>query len=123
MLTAHILQKVPTAGPAVRQGRGSKHGVAAIVSLFLFLLVVSPVDEVLSFVLNVVSRAFEFQADAFAAGLGYGKELRAALLRLSKENKGALHVDPWFSAMHYSHPPLVQRLGAIDANTDQKKRL
>jgi len=28
-----------------------------------------------------VSRAFEFQADAFAAGLGYGTELRAALLR------------------------------------------
>eukprot|EP00983_Pelagomonas_calceolata_P051459 1142421-Pelagomonas_calceolata.AAC.2 len=63
-------------------GFGAELGTPAIVSLLLFLLVISPVDEVLSFLLNIVSRAFEFQADAFAAGLGYGKELRAALLRL-----------------------------------------
>lgn len=60
-------------------------------------------------------RRFEFQADAFAVRLQHGKELRAALLRLEEENKSSMNVDPWFSAYHYSHPPLVERLKAIDA--------
>jgi len=44
------------------------------------------------------------------------------LCRLSKENKGTLYVDPLYSTMHYSHPPLVQRLDAIQAVDDGKKR-
>lgn len=107
---------------------------------------------------NVVSRRFEFQADAFAVGLGKAAELKSALLVLDKENKvskefwrrcdarggsclcqggitpvgtgfrsarprcvcpppmqGAVSVDPLYSACHYSHPPLPERLAAIDA--------
>lgn len=29
-------------------------------------------------------------------GLGHGTKLRDALLRLEEENKGAMHVDPWW---------------------------
>ncbi|PNH01004.1 CAAX prenyl protease 1 [Tetrabaena socialis] len=70
---------------------------------------------------NVVSRTFEFQADGFAVSTGHGQELRSALLRMEEENKGAMHVDPLFSAYHYSHPPLVDRLAAIDS-ADKKKK-
>ena len=64
---------------------------------------------------NLISRKFEFQADGFAASLGHGKELRQALLKLEETNKASMNVDPWYSAYHYSHPPLVERLGAIDS--------
>jgi Zn-dependent protease with chaperone function len=45
------------------------------------------------------------------------------LHRLAETNKGALHVDPVYSTVHYSHPPLVQRLSAIAPNAVDKKSL
>lgn len=31
-----------------------------------------------------------------------------------EENLSAMNTDPWYSAYHYSHPPLVERLAALD---------
>lgn len=42
-----------------------------------------------------------------------GAKLYDGLLKLTKENKGVINVDALYSAYHYSHPPLVERLGAI----------
>lgn len=33
---------------------------------------------------------------------------------IQEENLSAMNTDPWYSAYHYSHPPLVERLAAID---------
>jgi hypothetical protein len=57
---------------------------------------------------------------SFAVDQGKGKELGAALLKLEEQNKASLNVDSWYSAYHHSHPHLVERLAAIDA--DLKKR-
>ncbi|PQM37035.1 CAAX prenyl protease 1 homolog [Prunus yedoensis var. nudiflora] len=73
-----------------------------------------PLQHLVSFALNLVSRSFEFQADAFAKKLGYASALRAGLVKLQEENLSAMNTDPWYSAYHYSHPPLVERLDAID---------
>ncbi|MBA0652695.1 hypothetical protein Goklo_019931 [Gossypium klotzschianum] len=81
---------------------------------------VIPLQHLVSFGLNLVSRSFEFQADAFAKKLGYGSALRAGLVKLQEENLSAMNTDPWYSAYHYSHPPLVERLAAIDA-ADKKE--
>ncbi|KAF4386669.1 hypothetical protein F8388_006624 [Cannabis sativa] len=75
---------------------------------------VIPLQHLVSFALNLVSRSFEFQADAFAKKLGYTSSLRAALVKLQEENLSAMNTDPWYSAYHYSHPPLVERLAALD---------
>ncbi|KAL0339440.1 UNVERIFIED_CONTAM: CAAX prenyl protease 1 [Sesamum angustifolium] len=86
-------------------------------TMFSFIAVqhtVIPLQHLVSFLLNLVSRAFEFQADAFAKKLGYGAPLRAGLIKLQEENLSAMNTDPWYSAYHYSHPPLVERLAAID---------
>ncbi len=64
---------------------------------------------------NYVTRRFEFQADAFGVAQGRAEDLKAALLVLDKENKSPPHTDPLYSAYHYSHPPLLERLRAIDA--------
>lgn len=72
------------------------------------------VPQVVSLLANILSRRFEFQADAFAVGLGRAAPLRKALMKLDQSNKSACNVDPWYSTYHYSHPPLVERLKAID---------
>eukprot|EP00455_Lapot_gusevi_P044129 TRINITY_DN5463_c0_g2_i4.p1 TRINITY_DN5463_c0_g2~~TRINITY_DN5463_c0_g2_i4.p1 ORF type:complete len:264 (-),score=89.89 TRINITY_DN5463_c0_g2_i4:37-828(-) len=86
-----------------------------LIGFALFELVWSPLSHVLSFAMNLLSRFHEFQADAFAQELGYGKHLKSALIKLSKENKSNYNPDVWYSTYHYSHPPLIERLRAIDA--------
>lgn len=87
----------------------------ALGAFLLFNYLLGPVDEVLGWVSNVVSRRFEFQADGFAVQLGRGEALAGALCALDKENKGSVNVDWLFSSYHHSHPPLLERLGAIQA--------
>jgi STE24 endopeptidase len=64
--------------------------------------------------MNVVSRRFEFQADAFAKGLGYKDVLKSGLIKIHVKNMGNLNPDSWYSAWHYSHPPLIERLNAMN---------
>lgn len=85
-----------------------------LIGLIIFQHTVIPLQHLVSFCLNLVSRSFEFQADAFAKKLGYSSPLRAALVKLQEENLSAMNTDPWYSAYHYSHPPLVERLDALD---------
>ncbi|XP_022757437.1 CAAX prenyl protease 1 homolog isoform X4 [Durio zibethinus] len=91
-----------------------------LIGLIIFQHTVTPIQHLVSFGLNLVSRSFEFQADAFAKKLGYGSALRAGLVKLQEENLSAMNTDPWYSAYHYSHPPLVERLAAIDEH-DKKE--
>jgi len=94
---------------------GEGVGYPAFISLVLFQYISSPMDEVIHYLQNLVSRTFEFQADSFAIKMGHGEQLRSALLRLEEENKSTMNVDSLYSAYHYSHPPLAERLKAIDS--------
>uniref|UniRef100_A0A2K5Q9I0 CAAX prenyl protease n=1 Tax=Cebus imitator TaxID=2715852 RepID=A0A2K5Q9I0_CEBIM len=78
--------------------------------LIIFQFIFSPYNEVLSFCLTVLSRRFEFQADAFAKKLGKAQDLYSALIKLNKDNLGFPVSDWLFSMWHYSHPPLLERL-------------
>ncbi|KAJ7989219.1 hypothetical protein DPEC_G00317230 [Dallia pectoralis] len=81
--------------------------------MIIFQFIFSPYNEVLSFCLTVLSRRFEFQADAFARGMGRASELYSALIKLNKDNLGFPVADWLFSMWHYSHPPLLERLRAL----------
>ncbi|XP_027720312.1 CAAX prenyl protease 1 homolog isoform X2 [Vombatus ursinus] len=81
--------------------------------MIIFQFIFSPYNEVLSFCLTVLSRRFEFQADAFAKKLGKAKDLYSALIKLNKDNLGFPVSDWLFSMWHYSHPPLLERLQAL----------
>lgn len=94
---------------------------AVLIGLLLFGFVIGPISHTLSFLFNIVSRTFEYQADAFAVKLGYAEPLKVGLIRLQEENLSAMNLDPWYSTYHFSHPPLIDRLGAIDSRS--KKRL
>ncbi|KAJ2779400.1 zinc metalloprotease, partial [Coemansia interrupta] len=84
------------------------------IGLVFFQYLYQPLDSVLSFATNVLSRKHEFEADAFSKKLGLGAPLRSGLIKLQIENKSVMNPDPMYSAFHYSHPPLVERLNAID---------
>ncbi|XP_043362173.1 CAAX prenyl protease 1 homolog isoform X2 [Dermochelys coriacea] len=81
--------------------------------MIIFQFIFSPYNEVLSFCLTVLSRRFEFQADAFAKELGKAEDLYSALIKLNKDNLGFPVSDWIFSMWHYSHPPLLERLQAL----------
>ncbi|KAJ1952363.1 zinc metalloprotease, partial [Dipsacomyces acuminosporus] len=92
-----------------------------LLGFMFFQYLYQPLESLLSFCTNVLSRKHEFEADAFSKKLGFGKELASGLIKLQIENKGNMNPDPLYSAYHYSHPPLVERLNAIsDPNVAPK---
>jgi len=93
--------------------------IIGIIIFFQFLL--HPIDQVVHFLINSISRKFEYQADAFAVKLGYDRFLQQALIILYKENKGCLVPDPLYSSFHYSHPHLMERLATI-SNSKKKNK-
>lgn len=64
--------------------------------------------------MTVLSRRFEFQADHFALSLGRSVALRSALIKLNRDNLGFPLSDWLYSVWHYSHPPLLERLAALE---------
>jgi STE24 endopeptidase len=62
------------------------------------------------------SRRHELVADRFAVRhAGAPAALGTALVKLAGENLGNLHPHPWTVAWQYTHPPLLERLAAIEA--------
>jgi len=86
----------------------------AFIGMVLFSIVIGPVDVVIGFLSNVLSRVFEYQADRFAVDQGYAKQLKSGLIKLHKENKSDYNIDHLYSAFHFSHPSLIERIKHID---------
>lgn len=86
--------------------------------VIVFQFIFSPYNELVGFLMTLLSRRFEFQADEFGKSLGYANQLQSALAKLHKENLGFPVCDKLYSAYHYSHPPLLERLRALK---DKKK--
>ena len=69
----------------------------------------------LSLISNSLSRHDEFQADAFSKKIcGSGKPLSSALIKLNKENLSEVSVPKIYSIFNYNHPPLTERLEALN---------
>nr|CAG8632869.1 5422_t:CDS:2 [Entrophospora candida] len=88
--------------------------ISQLHSFMLFQFIYSPIDNAISFFMNILSRKHEFEADAYAKKLGYGAQLRSGLIKLQIENLSNLNNDSWYSAYHFSHPPLPERLNALE---------
>ena len=82
-------------------------------SVVLFSILIEPVQLILDLPLNWISRKAETAADAFAARL-VGKESTMSAFRvLAQENLANLNPHPLYVWIHYSHPPIPERLRAI----------
>lgn len=84
-----------------------------IISMMLFMTMTGPADKLITWLFNLLSRRFEFQADKFAADLKHSEHLIEALKVLDRGNTSDFVVDPLFSQYHYCHPPISERLHAI----------
>ncbi len=63
------------------------------------------------------SRRHEREADRFAVNLvGSGRHLASGLVKLARENLSNLFPHPLYAAFYYSHPPLVERVTALEKN-------
>jgi STE24 endopeptidase len=83
-------------------------------ALLLFGLLAGTVTFWFSPVLNALSRRYEYQADRYARiSVGSPTPLIQALHKLSEKNLSNLVPHPLYSAVHYSHPNLVEREAAL----------
>jgi STE24 endopeptidase len=78
--------------------------------ILVFGLLYSPLSEILGIISNILSRKHEFEADAYARETYSGPALGAALKKLSADNLSNLKPHPAYVFVHYSHPPVLERL-------------
>jgi STE24 endopeptidase len=82
--------------------------------LLFFSLLYTPIELVLSVIMQMVSRKYEFEADRFAAEtIADPHSLVDALKKLSETNLSNLTPHPFYVFLNYSHPTLLQRVLAI----------
>ncbi|MCK8522139.1 M48 family metallopeptidase [Aquimarina sp. D1M17] len=80
------------------------------IGLITFGILYSPISEVTGLIMNIVSRAFEYQADDYAKDTYNSEALINSLKKLSKNNFSNLTPHPAMVFIHYSHPTLLQRI-------------
>ena len=61
----------------------------------------------------VLARRFEFDADQFAATLRDAADVRSALIKMHRDNLAFPWFDWLYSRWYHDHPPLLDRLDAI----------
>ncbi len=82
--------------------------------LIVFTILFRPLSKITSLLMNIFSRKNEFEADEYAAVTYEGKHLQEALKKLSSNNLSNLTPHPAYVFFHYSHPPVLTRLKAIE---------
>jgi STE24 endopeptidase len=83
-------------------------------SLLLFALLSGVVTFWFAPLGNLLSRKYEYEADAFARNaMGGPAAMIGALRKLATKNLTNLTPHRWFSGFYYSHPTLVEREAAL----------
>jgi STE24 endopeptidase len=78
-----------------------------------FFTLYTPISTLLDLAGNILSRRFEYQADAYANKYGFGEQLISGLKKLSAKSLSNLLPHPWYVFFNYSHPTLYQRITKI----------
>jgi STE24 endopeptidase len=83
-------------------------------TLLLISLLAGLVTFWVSPLFHLLSRRYEYEADAFAADLiKRPQPLIAALRKLNEKNLSNLTPHPLYSGFYYSHPTLLEREAAL----------
>lgn len=85
-------------------------------SLVFFTMLYSPISMIVGVFFSIISRKNEFSADAYSAETAKLPEsLITGLKKLSKENLSNL-TPHWLNVfLNYSHPPVLDRIKALNA--------
>ena len=91
---------------------------------FAYILIgifISLIQPLTSMVINALSRKFEYRADRQAVTEGYGEAMIHALKKLARENFAELAPTRVSVLLEYSHPPLADRISAVQAQISKKE--
>ena len=80
------------------------------IGLIAFGILYSPISEITSLLMNILSRKFEYEADDYAKNNFSAEPLITALKKLSKNSLSNLTPSNIYVRIHYSHPSLLQRI-------------
>jgi len=89
-------------------------GTSFHLGLIGFSIIFSPISMISGVLMNYISRKNEFEADAYAKETFNGDDLSLALKKLSVDSLSNIYPHPLYVFFHYSHPPLIQRLRALN---------
>lgn len=82
--------------------------------LVFFMILFEPAQTVIGILSGLWSRKHEYEADAYAAqATGGPSDMMAALKRLARDSLSNLTPHPLTVFLHYSHPPMIERLEAL----------
>ena len=101
--------KLPEISLALGGSEASFH-----LGLIGFSIIFSPISMLSGILMNYISRKNEFEADAYAKETFNGEDLSLALKKLSVDSLSNIYPHPLYVFFHYSHPPLIQRLRALN---------
>lgn len=93
---------------------GSQHSIH--LNLIAFSILFAPISGITGLFMSMYSRRNEFEADAYARETYSGPALAHALKKLSVDSLSNLYPHPLYVFFHYSHPPLLKRLKAINVS-------
>ncbi len=84
-------------------------------ALIGFGILYSPISQLTGLAMNYISRKFEYQADNYAKNTFEATPLISSLKKLSRNSLSNLTPHPAYVFMHYSHPPLINRVRNLQA--------
>lgn len=96
---------------------GINYGFAFLLT-GIFISLIQPLTSLLT---NAYSRKAEYRADAQAVKEGYGDDIVAGLKKLAKENFAELAPTKISVLLEYSHPPLSDRISAVEKQLKAQK--
>jgi STE24 endopeptidase len=84
-------------------------------SMIAFFMLFTPVSTLLGLINNSFSRYNEYQADQYSIDTypGAREHMYTAFKKLSVESLKNLNPHPWYVAVHYTHPPILDRLANL----------
>ena len=99
--------------PEISQALGGSD-VSFHLGLIGFTIIFSPISMMSGILMNYISRKNEFEADSYAKETYNGDDLSLALKKLSVDSLSNIYPHPLYVFFHYSHPPLIKRLRALN---------
>ena len=99
--------------PEISQALGGSD-VSFHLGLIGFTIIFSPISMMSGILMNYISRKNEFEADSYAKETYNGDDLSLALKKLSVDSLSNIYPHPLYVFFHYSHPPLIKRLKALN---------
>ncbi len=82
-------------------------------NILAFTILYTPLSRLIGILMNMFSRKNEFEADAYAKQHFGAAPLITGLRKMSGDHLTNLTPHPAYVFVHYSHPPLLQRVRAL----------